>query len=198
MLCQSSNGPTREKLKEQLNKAVFMLYGLDEVEQLLIQDAKDFTIDFRMNRERSEALKRPLFTELETYAERLISVIQPFFQTLHEQTMEAVVFDVAKAPLQVVKFSIVSMPGHASPVSVVPTQGLEPVLRRIADLLPQRIADTIYTRRILQIHVDDDFYIVKPAQRRYWSQSAGLNDADVLLAEQLGQRGRGYATIRRS
>jgi len=36
MLYQSSNGPTREKLKEQLNKAVFMLYGLDEVEQLLI------------------------------------------------------------------------------------------------------------------------------------------------------------------
>jgi len=181
-LRQRPTGHNLEELKDQLNKTVFKLYQLDEFETYIVEDAIDFTINLRMNREKSSALGRPSSTAIETYAQRLIGAIQPFFQTLHIHTMEADVFDVGRAPLQVVKFSIVPLPGRSSSVITVPTQGLEPILQRIAELLPQRVADKIYTRRVLRIYVGNDFYIVKPAQRRYWSRLAGLNDADEVLA----------------
>lgn len=185
MLCHSHDNETEISLKQRLNEAVFDLYGVDEVERILVDDTVNLTIDLRMQRERAEALKPPQISELEAYATELISVIQPFFQTLNERVLVADIFDVGKAPLYVIKFSLLPTPARFTLVQIVPGQVLEDVLQRISILLSERIADTIFTRRILRIYVGSDFYIIKPAQRRYWSRSAGLNDADIILSEQL-------------
>ena len=184
-LRESQSLSAQADLKRQLDDAVFNLYRLDETERILVEDTVNLTIDLRMKREKSAALSKPKFTELEAYAKQLINVIQPFLQTLNEQTIVADVFNVNKAPLQVVKLSIVPAPGREPVVQTVPSQELEPILKRIADQLPLKIAERIYTRRDLRIYIGEDIYIVKPAQRRYWSRSAGLNDADTILAEQL-------------
>jgi hypothetical protein len=139
-----------------------------------------------MKREKSAALKYPKLAELETYSLHLIDVIQPFLQTLNERKMVADVLNCSKAPLQVVKFSMTSNPSHRPAVQTVEIENLEAVLQGIARQLPQRIADRVYTRRNLRIYAGDDLYVIKPAQRRYWSRSAGLNDADMIIAEHLG------------
>lgn len=173
------------QLKKQLDRAVFDLYGLDEMERILVEDMVNMTINLYMVREKSPAIKRPESNELVQYAQSLINVIKPFLQTLNERTLVADVLDVGNAPLQVVKFSIVSTPGRQEVVQILPVLELETVLNNIAEQLSQEIADRIYTRRNLRIYVGDDIYIVKPAKRIYWTRSAGLNDADLILSEQL-------------
>jgi hypothetical protein len=42
-------------------------------------------------------------------------------------------------------------------------------------------------RRVLRIYGAEDVYIVKPADQRYWTRSRALNDADAMIAEQLGK-----------
>jgi hypothetical protein len=185
-LREARNKDIHAELKKQLDQAVFNLYGLDETEQIIVNDTINITIDLWMKRKKSAALRRPQTAELEAYAVYFISVIQPFLQTLNERTMVADVFNVGQqAPLQVVKFSIVPAPGREPVVQTVPGQKLQTILRRIAEQLPQKIADRIYTRRDLRIYLGEDLYIIKPAQLRYWSRSTGLNDADTVLAEHL-------------
>ena len=186
LLRQSPEDSNWVLLQKRLNNAVFDLYGLDETERILVEDTVNLIIDLKMKREKSPALKYPKLTELETYSLHLIDVIQPFLKTLNERKMVADVFNISKAPLQVVKFSIVSNPSHRPVVQTVEIENLEAVLEGIARQLPQRIADRVYTRRNLRIYAGDDLYVVKPAQRRYWSRSAGLNDADMIIAEHLG------------
>lgn len=173
------------KLKQQLDEAVFDLYGLDEMERILVEDMVNMTINLYMVREKSAAIKRPKYNELVQYAQSLISVIKPFLQTLNQRTIVADVLDVGNAPLQVVKFSLVSTPGREETVRTLPVQELETVLKNIAEQLSQEIADRIYTRRNLRIYVGEDIYLVKPAKRICWTRSAGLNDADIILSEQL-------------
>lgn len=84
-----------------------------------------------------------------------------------------------------VKFSIVPVSNQQPIVQTISGHKLEAVLKRIAEQLPQQIADRIYTRRDLRIYVGKDIYIVKPAKRIYWTRSAGLNDADTILSEYL-------------
>jgi hypothetical protein len=175
-----------QNLRQQLDEAVFDLYDMNEIERVLVQDAISLTIDLRMKQEKSSALKSPDDVELKKYAAHLISVIQPFLKTLNERTMVAEVFNIGTAPLQVVKFSMISTPSHRPAVRIVEIKNLEAVLEGIARQLPQRMADRVYTRRNLRIYAGDDLYVVKPAQRRYWSRSAGLNDADMIIAEHLG------------
>jgi hypothetical protein len=40
-------------------------------------------------------------------------------------------------------------------------------------------------QRVLRIYGDEDVYIVKPADGRYWTLSRALNDADTIIAEHL-------------
>lgn len=189
----SQNQATSAEIKEQLDKAVFDLYDLSEVERILVQDTLNFTIDLRMKGEISKALDRPENEELKAYSLQLINTIQPFFRTLNEVMMEADIFETKTAPLQVIKFSVVPIPGRIPSIQVIAEQALDDVLRRIATQLPTRIAETIYTRRNLRIYEGNDYYIVKPSQCRYWSCSAALNDADTIISEQM--KGN-YASIR--
>ncbi|MDY7006484.1 MAG: N-6 DNA methylase [Cyanobacteriota bacterium] len=184
-LRQSQSKELEIELKKSLNKLVYSLYDLDSTEQVLVEDANKFTIDLYMNREKSAALKKPKPNNLIKYASHLIEVIQPFLQTLNQRTIVADVIDVDKAPLQVVKFSIIPVPGRDSIVEIIPGQKLETVLKRIAEQLPQQLADRIYTRRDLRIYAGEDIYIVKPAKQIYWTRSAGFNDADTILSEHL-------------
>ncbi len=192
-LRMSQDQSTRAEIKDQLDKAVFDLYDLSEVESILVQDTLNFTIDLRMRGEISKALNRPENEELKAYSLQLINIIQPFFRTLNEVTMEADIFETKTAPLQVIKFGVVPVPGRIPSVQVAAEQALDDVLRRIAMQLPTKIAETIYTRRNLRIYEGNDYYIVKPSQRRYWSRYAALNDADTIISEQM--KGN-YASIR--
>jgi hypothetical protein len=58
---------------------------------------------------------------------------------------------------------------------------------RLAEMLRGRL-DTVAPpylneRRQLRIYGDEDMFILKPAEIRYWTATAGLNDADVILAD---------------
>ncbi len=175
----------RSSVQKDLDRAIFDLYSLDKNERRLVLDTVDLTIDLRMHREGAEALKAPQLDDLETYAKQVIAVISPFLETLKEQAMVADVLDVGTAPLNVIKFSLIPLPGRTSLIQIMKVQELEGLLEQISQRLPQQIAKKIYTHRIVRIYDGDDVYVVKPAQCRYWSQSAGLNDADEILAEHL-------------
>ncbi len=192
-LCLSQDQTTRDNAKVQLDSAVFDLYDLSEIERVLVEDTINFTIALRMRGGASQALERPGLTELETYCHQFIQVLQPFFQTLREVTMDAEIFEIRKAPLQVIKFSLVPIAHNASPIRVTQGQALEDVLEKIALELPAKLADTVYTRRNLRISTENAFFIVKLSQRRQWSRRAAVEDVDAIIAEQL--KGN-YAAIR--
>jgi type I restriction-modification system DNA methylase subunit len=187
-LRESPSQSVEKHLKKQLDEAVFNLYGLDDKERILVEDTTQITIDLYMNREKSTALRRPKTADLEAYSIQLMSVIKPFFQTLNERSIVADIFSIPKTPLQVVKFSIVPYPGRESVIQTVQAEDLVTVLKSIAEQLPPKLADRVFTRRNARIYIGENLYIIKPAQLRYWTRSAGLNDADTVLAEHLRNR----------
>lgn len=182
---RTSNSVEHQSLKNQLDEAVFELYDLDQTERVLVEDGVNLTINLRMEREASIALRKPSLDELNQYCLQLIRGIQPFLQALRERILVADVIEINHSPLQIVKFSFMPAPGRKHVVQAIQVQELKAVLNRIAEQLPQQIADRIFTRRDLRIYSGHDIYIVKPAQKRYWSRSAGLNDADLILSEHL-------------
>jgi hypothetical protein len=137
-----------------------------------------------MNREKSAAFRKPKASDLEAYTLSFMSVIEPFFDTLKERSIAADIFDIANTPLQVVKFSILPYPGREQIVQTVQAENLIPVLQSIAKQLPSKLADRVFTRRNLKVYVSENIYIIKPRQLRYWSRSAGLNDANDIISEQ--------------
>jgi hypothetical protein len=89
-----------------------------------------------------------------------------------------------------VKFRTVARSARIPKVRPVACEALDRVLDQIAEVLLNQgqSTDPVYTRRHLRVYGPGEVYIVKPAQVRFWTRSAGLNDADAVLAEHLGAR----------
>jgi hypothetical protein len=58
-------------------------------------------------------------------------------------------------------------------------------LKKIDQRLWEKKAQNIYFRKKLNYSLGDDIYIIRPNQRRFWSQSMALEDASELILEML-------------
>ncbi|HUU22237.1 MAG TPA: SAM-dependent methyltransferase, partial [Phycisphaerae bacterium] len=115
-----------------------------------------------------------------------ISAVEPLLRTRNQRTMAAEVLDVGAAPLAVVLFRMLARPDRRPPVVRTEARGLAPALSAIEERLHVEIADEVFAKRFLRVYGKDELYVIKPAELRYWTRSAALNDADEILAEHLG------------
>jgi hypothetical protein len=167
-----------------LDDAVFSLYGLEE-ERVLVEEALEITIGHRRDRDESKALRRPTPQDLTAYAEQLRAVVSPLLRTRQQRGITAEILHGGASPLASVRFGMVPA-SRDVPVAVTDTEGLDSILRRIEDRLRNQITDRVLAKRFLRVYAPDELYVIKPAELRYWTRSAALNDADEILAEHLG------------
>jgi hypothetical protein len=178
--------PISKRARRALDLAVCDLYGLDSRQRVLVEDTLAVTIELQRNVDESDALRKPDVDALGEYAEHFIAVINEILSLRNERKAMAEVFDLPEdCPLQVVKFAVVPRASHGRTVRVVARQELGPVLDRVAENLPVELATDVFTRRHVRFYGPGEVYLVKPAQVRFWTRSAGMNDADAVLAEHL-------------
>jgi hypothetical protein len=176
-----------ENARRELDAAVFDLYALDARQRILVQDTLAITIDFQRELDRSRSLRKPEESHLAAYAENFLAVINEFLSLRNERKATAEIFDLpSECPLQAVRFAMVPRSSRARNLRIVARQELGPLLERIANNLPVQLAADVYTRRHVRFYGPGEVYLIKPAQIRFWTRSAGLNDADAVLAEHLG------------
>ena len=49
--------------------------------------------------------------------------------------------------------------------------------------LSSEVPPYLNERRVLRIYGSEDLFVLKPTEVRYWTATAGLNDADLILAD---------------
>ncbi len=178
--------PIVEADLKSLDRLVFDLYGLSSGQRVLIEDLVDSTLDLYRKVEASKHMLPTPHEELVAYAERFTGVVDGYLAVRGASKLVTEIYGLPDStPLRVVKLRLVDRSSDEPALSNVPMSGLEPLLERIAETLPDAMRERLHTRRYLRIYGEDELYVVKPNQRRFWTRSAGLNDADAVLAEHL-------------
>ena len=179
------------RLRSQLDNAVFDLYGLSAAERILVKDLVEIVVPLKTKgtASASKALTRPATHELERYARCLTATLAPLLDALQEREMRADVFPLSGSPLHAVYLRYVTRSTSGATLRPVivrsPDESLESIGASLYRQLMTPLGERSYTRRVLRAYVDDAVVIAKPAQRRYWTESAALQDADAILAEDL-------------
>lgn len=76
----------------------------------------------------------------------------------------------------------------ADTVTELPEKQIGQILKEIEQHTYEEYAESIYFRKFLRYHNGKDItYIIKPNEKRFWSRSMGINDADEIIAEILRQ-----------
>lgn len=176
----------------QLDTAVCALYGLESDETTIIEECIE-----RARMLSSEARKQRLcFTAgptpdaLTAYAGEVITTVNAYLRARGKRHLQATIYsqrltprDVSSPGVTAVRFAMV--PGAPTQVPTILTGNAAEVSGLAAALSDKASATIPYLneRRQLRVYQQNDLFVLKPSEVRYWTRTSGLNDADAILAD---------------
>jgi hypothetical protein len=146
------------------------------VEEALIDDALEYTAEYKRKGEAAAILKAPSAEQLDQFGEFFCSVLGSVYPTIKRGA------HIAFANGICYPFYFGEKP------SEVLDQSMAAALR-IDNLLSTNVGSSLRCQRILRVFHGNMLLIVKPPQLRYWLRSIAVRDADDVFAE---LRERGY------
>lgn len=190
---------------EALDEAVFDLYGLDSDERTLARDSVERAryLIFENRGERAGLIAPPDALALRAYASQVAQTVDAYLRARNERHLEAVIYGahLTKADfasgipgITAVRFVMAKGGPRSEPVVRDGDPGeLEALSAMLRGQLDFPIPPYLNERRQIRLYGSDDLFILKPSEVRNWTRAAGLNDADVILADHWLRRGHAVA-----
>lgn len=189
-----------------LDAAVGEIYGLDRDELALTRDSiqRSRMLIFESLKQRKAFIRPPTSESLNDYATAVVGVVDNYLRAKGERHLEATIYRRALVSaswpsgtggLTAVRFAMASgKPGREPIVNMSEGTELGFLADRLRGRLQAELPPYLNERRQLRLYLEKELYTVKPSELRYWSRTAGLNDADIILADHwLRNRHASYA-----
>lgn len=192
---KAAGEPSDHARLRSLDDAVFDLYGLEPDERILARDsvARARYLIFENRSERAGLVRPPNASALRAYAGQVARTVDAYLRARNERHLEAVIYSVrlSKGDLAsgipgvtAVRFVMANGgPGREPVVREGDSAELDALAALLRGQLDADIPPYLNERRQIRLYGADDLFILKPSEMRYWTRTAGLNDADVILAD---------------
>ncbi len=180
------------RVKRELDDHISRLYELSDQEKVLMADTLRYTITpfLQGNVHRAATmLERPTREKLHDYAFRLCHQMNGILKQAGMQLDATVIFG-GQLGLNACRFAW-RQGGGGPRISVMNAEGIRDVLNQMSIDLRATVAERLYVQQDLRVYDDQAFWVIKPSQARLWSETAALNDADVVLREHMDWPTRG-------
>jgi Type I restriction-modification system methyltransferase subunit len=178
------NNPFEQKkvetyINEVVDKVIYESLGLDNNEISLVNDSINYSIDLFHKQEKSIALY-PVLQEQTTEYGKIISAKINAFLNGQDLFANATVYNINRfTPLIMIKLSFANKQKEI----VTSNDSIDEELKTLDKRLWDEKASNIYFLKKLNYKTGDNIYIIRPNQRRFWSQSMALEDASELILE---------------
>lgn len=158
-------------------------FNLSANDLVLIDDLLTYQLGAFQDRHKSIAFLPVKSEQSHQYATYLCQTINSFLLPDDNTKAHAEYFDIPRTnPLQVIVLHLDSQ-NRTNHVDELPASGINELFRELEAYTYREEAESIYYRRFIRYYKGDTIYIVKPNERRFWSRSMALNDADGIILE---------------
>ncbi len=160
------------------------LYNLSEDELILINDAINYTLDYFRRKQKSPAAN-PTYDKSE--GERIlieyVNLAQKTLQNSFGQQFTPTIFQSKATSLRVVALKLSDVTVNQNIIIEESQQALDQALNNINDYLQEQRSPNLFIQRNMRTYIGKTIYIIKPDQRRYWTKSMALRDADEIYID---------------
>jgi hypothetical protein len=177
---------TRDRIVESISKA----YGLSTADETLISDAVTYTLDFFRFGADSKAAAPADRKLLRKYAITFSNILQDSFGQDRECNPQ-IRFYAGDNPLVVLEASLCRGDVGREPQFEQSGGELSKALKSMDRVLLQERSTGVYVRRDVHVYQDDKILVAKRNQKRLWTQSAAMRDADEVYADIMRAWGEG-------
>lgn len=174
--------PVIKDLENKIDEILYQVLGISEKEKIFIGDVINYSLSLLEDGSKSIALHPTTINENQLYASTLCNEINNFLK-IGNLKVGATVYEVKNYktfPLNLIKLCFSN---SADQIIKVDASSIKEILIRIDKYTLTKFAQGIYFKKHLKYYNGDEVYIIKPNQKRFWSGSAAINDANELISE---------------
>lgn len=170
-------------LEEEIDQIIYNdVLKLSKDEQIIIQDTLNYSLDLFEKQEKSDAVRQVI--EIDHYSNRLTNDLNGWLDEV-DLKVSVTHYTIDKdCPLYLVKLSF----GNQQNKTVYSNENIYNELKTLDKKLWNEESQHLYFRKKMNYFDGDDVYIIKPNQRRFWSQTAAMEDSKSLLVEILNMK----------
>jgi len=175
-------------IKKEIDNLLYLELEITDNEQILIQDTLNYSNVIKENYKNIGAEKSVVVNnEIKQYCQTYLDAVNKQYKNSNIRLNAEIYTNLnAKDNLICVKFCFDkdSAKGNIKESTIEISKFLTEVNKSVY----QQYVSSIYYRRIIKYEIDKNtFYLIKPNQKRFWTQAQALNDADNLIVEILNQ-----------
>jgi hypothetical protein len=165
-------------LEKQIDQIIYNdILKLSEDEQIIIQDTLNYSLDLFEKQEKSKAVL-PVHN-IDVYSKRVTTELNEWLEDV-DLKVSATHYNInSNCPLYMVKLSF----GNQQKETEISKEDIYNELKTLNHKLWNEEAQNLYFRKKLNYYDNEDVYIIKPNQRRFWSETAAMEDYRTLLIE---------------
>lgn len=171
-----------DELEKSVDQELMTALNFTKEQKILIEDTVNLTIDAFSNKEKSIAYNPCQEKELKEYAKLAIDTLDNFLNEDNKTPIWASVYTSSSVPLNIVCLHFNNNNKNHTAHSI-PKQGINKLLKELEEYSYTQFSQSVYFRKVMKYYKDDLIYIIKPNEKRFWSRSMALNDADEIIAE---------------
>lgn len=164
---------------------IYSAYEMKEKDIAIIEDFIQYSISLFYDKENSIAL-RPIATQVPetlSYAKMLCNEINGFLK-IGDFKVNSRVYNVSPfTPLCMVVLQFVNKDEAANPILIESDKEFQDNLKKVDEFTLTEYAQNIYIRKQVRYTDDDTIYLVKPNQKRFWTRSQAIDDANTIINE---------------
>ena len=171
------------EIEKKIDHLFYEALNLSANEQILIEDLIHLTLDGFQHKKESIAFRPTHAAEMQVYGALLSKNINNFLKFGGSLTSWVSIFPVPPSiPLNIIALRF-NKAQEAGFVAETAKANVAAIMQEIAEFTYQKYAESIYYRKFVKYYSGDTIYLIKPNEKRFWSRSAALNDADEMIAE---------------
>jgi hypothetical protein len=182
---KKSNGLNQNTLhlEKQIDQIIYNdILKLTEDEQIIIQDTLKYSLDLFEKQGSSDAVL-PV-NAIDVYSKRVTKELNDWLDDV-DLKVSATHYSIdGNCPLYLVKLSF----GSQLKETEISKEKIYKELKTLDEKLWNEEAKNLYFRKKLNYFDGDNVYIIKPNQRRFWSQTVAMEDSKSLLVEILNMK----------
>ena len=170
-------------IESDIDKEIFKLLKLSENNRYIINDMIKYNIDLFYKGHKSIAVK-PLETkEFELYAIKLSEELNEVLENSDMELIAKIYEPSYYNPLSLIRFQFVEKNSSREVEVVSIDSEFNESLSKLNKFTIDEYSKSIYMQKNITYYDDDLIYIIKPNQKRFWTQSQAIEDAQNITLE---------------
>lgn len=172
-----------KKFEQEIDNYISKCFDFSIDERLIVDNFVEFTIPLLIKRYHY-VLSQTNTDEIQNYAIKVSQHLNDFLQNQNLYANCTVYENISHfSPLMITKVAF----GDSEKEVSISSVDIHDVLRDLDKELWQKKATNIYFRKKLNYKTGNEIFIVRPNQRRFWTQSMAIEDASELILEILNE-----------